>query len=315
MLEGINLKQKYKIFSKPVDEVEHRTAHHADHASLNVFETSRVTYHFDLKFDNPVVVSMIQGKKIMHLRSKDPFDFFPGQSIVMPAAEMMYIDFPEADYKNPTQCLALEISEGFVKDTMVWLNEFFPKIDNDQWSWTKDNFLLINNPLVQSNLNRLITVMVQNNFGRQLMACNTTKELIVSLMQTQARHFLLQNVDKLSTRNRLAHVIKYIRNNIHSPLSIVELASQACLSRAQFFRAFQRELGETPVQFINRERLQKAKNKLLLGGLNISAACYESGFSSLNYFCRVFKQFEGLSPGEWKEQQLIKIQGKCSLIN
>lgn len=307
MLSGINLKEKFKIFSTPTSEVEHRTAHHSDHALLNVYETSRVTHHFDLKFDNPVVVSMIQGKKIMHLQSKAPFEFLPGQTLVMPASELMYIDFPEADRQHPTQCLALEISEGFVKETLDWLNEFFPKTDNEPWNWSKENFLLVNNPTVQNCLNRLIHVMVNNSFGKQLMACNTTKELIILLMQTHARNFLLQNVDKMSTRNRLAHVIKYIRNNISRPLSINELAGQACLSRAQFFRAFQREMGETPVQFINRERIRNAKHKLISESLSVSTACYEAGFSSLNYFCRVFKQFEGMSPGEWKEKQILKM--------
>lgn len=266
MLDAINIKEKYKIFSAPTTEVEHRTAHQADHAVLNLYETSRYTRHFDLRFDNPVIVSMIQGKKIMHLPSQQPFDFLPGQSIVMPASELMYIDFPDASQEVPTQCLALEISEGFVRETMVWLNEYFPKSGDTHWEWSKDNFTLLNNKLVQQNLNSLIRVMVDNDFGKQMKASNTTRELIASLMQTQARHYLLKHLDQLSTRNRLAHVIKYIRQNLHLPLAIDQLANQACLSRAQFFRAFQRELGETPVRFINRERLERAKKELLWKG-------------------------------------------------
>ena len=68
MLDRFNLKEKHKIFSSPATEVEHRTSHNSDHAILNVFETRKITHSFDLKFDNPVVVSMIQGKKVMHLK-------------------------------------------------------------------------------------------------------------------------------------------------------------------------------------------------------------------------------------------------------
>lgn len=303
MLTGINLIEKYKIFSSPTQEIEHQTAHSADHAVLNVFETRKVTHQFDLAFENPVVVSMIQGKKVMHLRDKDAFEFTPGQTIVMPASELMYIDFPEAQHHAPTQCLALEISSGFVKDTLNWLNEFFPRVDNETWSWTKDNFLLLNNPSIQTNINHLITVLVNYKHGRDMMASNRTKELIMSLLQTHARYFLLDNIDKLSTRNRLAHVIKYIRQNITKPISIAELSNQACLSRAQFFRNFNRELGESPIQFINRERLQLAKRKISKEGLSISTACFEAGFNSINYFSRIFKYFEGVSPSEWKQNQ------------
>lgn len=304
MLDRFNLREKHKIFSTPTTDVEHRTAHTADHAVLNVFETSRVTHSFDLKFDNPVVVSMIRGKKIMHLKSRDPFDFTPGESIAMPASELMYIDFPEANADNPTQCLALEISNGFVRNTMAWLNEHFPKTDKGEWKWTKENFLLLNNQQVQECLNRLIRVMVNDNFGKEMMASNTTRELIAMLMQTHARHFLLKNLKELSTRNRLAGVIEYIRRNLTGKFTIEELAEKACLSRAQFFRSFQREMGETPVQFVNRERLELAKRHLLMNNRTATQACYDSGFTSLNYFSRIFKKYEGVSPTEWKNNKL-----------
>lgn len=303
MLQGINLKEKHRIFSTPKSEVEHRTSHTSDDAVLNVFETNAITENFDLSFDNPVVVSMIQGKKVMHLKEKNPFEFMPGQTIVMPASELMYIDFPEASRKNPTQCMALEISDGFVKSTMQWLNEFFPKVDQGSWGWSKENFLLLNNSNVQDNMNRLIRVLVQNNYGRQMMASNTTRELIAALMQTQARHFLVENTDQVASQNRLAYVIQYIRNNLNQAITVEQLSEKACLSRAQFFRAFQREIGETPVQFINRERIKLAKRQLLMRSRSATQACFDSGFSSLNYFSRIFKQYEGMSPTEWKKSR------------
>lgn len=305
MLNGINLIKKYDIFSTPKSEIEHRTSHNADHAVLNVFETSKVTQRFDLSFDNPVVVSMIQGKKVMHLKNNNSFDFLPGQTIVMPALELMYIDFPDASKQSPTQCMALEISSCFVIDTLNWLNEYFPRLDNQEWTWTNDNFLLLNNQLIQNNMNHLIRVLVENSLGKQMVASNTTRELILGLLQTQARHFLLENLDRLKTRNPLASVVKYIRNHIYRPIHIKELLNESCLSRAQFFRTFQREFGESPIQFINRERLEIAKRKMVNEGLSISAACFESGFSSLNYFCRIFKHNEGQTPSEWKMNQVV----------
>lgn len=299
MLNAINLKEKHRIFSAPIAEVEHRTAHHADHAVLNVFETRRAAFHFDLRFDHPVVVSMIQGRKVMHLNQKGSFDFLPGQTIVMPASELMYIDFPDATHQAPTQCLALEISDGFVRSTLSWLNEYYPRTDSDAWQWTNDNFLLLNNTPVQDTLNRLISAMVHQGYSKQMTASNATRELIAALLQTQARTFLLQNADKLSTQNRVAFAVKYIREHLRSPISIDDLVNKACMSRAQFFRAFRRELGETPVQFIQRERLRMAKRLMLHLGRTATEACFECGFASLNYFSRTFRQYEGMSPTAW----------------
>ncbi len=307
MLNALNLKQKHKIFSTPKTDLEHRTAHNSDHAVLNVFETRDAAYNFDLKFDNPVVVSMISGKKIMHLRSKNDFEFLPGETIVMPTNELMSIDFPEASRSNPTQCMALEISNGFVRQTLNWLNEQYPKVDDGQWDWCQENFHFSHNFEIQNNINRLINVMVSDGFGKELKASNTTKELIAFLMQTHARQFLLSNYSNLSTRNRLAYIVEYIRKNIRKKLSISELADKACLSRAQFFRAFQRELGETPVQFINRERLELAKQHFLAKDATATDVCYYAGFASLNYFSRIFKKYEGVSPTVWKKKQLNRI--------
>jgi AraC-like DNA-binding protein len=119
----------------------------------------------------------------------------------------------------------------------------------------------------------------------------------------------LENLEELSTKNRLAGVIQFIRNNITSKLSVEQLADKACLSRAQFFRRFQREMGETPVQFVNRERLRLAKRHMLQNNRSASQACYESGFTSLNYFSRIFKKYEGISPNAWKAARQNALPG------
>jgi transcriptional regulator GlxA family with amidase domain len=131
----------------------------------------------------------------------------------------------------------------------------------------------MNNQNVQESKNRLIRTMVQNNYGKQLMASNATRELIATLMQTNARLFLLNNLKELSTRNRLAVEVHFIQKNITSKFTVDELADKACLSRAQFFRSFQREMGETPVEFVNKERLRLAKRHMLQHNRSVSQAC------------------------------------------
>jgi len=55
---------------------------------------------------------------------------------------------------------------------------------------------------------------------------------------------------------------------------------------------------------VNKERLRLAKRHMLQHNRSISQACYESGFSSLNYFSRAFKKAEGVSPSHWKKQKI-----------
>ena len=147
-------------------------------------------------------------------------------------------------------------------------------------------------------------MLVNNQYGRQLHAANTTSELIAALLQTHARHLLLTDTNALSARNRLAFVIRYIRKNLTRQHAIEDLAQKACLSRAQFFRAFKNEVGETPVQFILRERIEMAKRMLRFRKSSITDVCYQCGFSSVNYFSRIFRKQVGMSPSQWQEQHV-----------
>lgn len=301
MLNPVNLKQKHKIFSNPQQEVEHRTTHSSDVSILNVFETRKEAFDFDLVFHNPVVVSMIQGKKVMHLANKDPFEFVPGETIAMPSAESMTIDFPEAKTDLPTQCMALEICPDLISDVAIWMNENTPKLDDSEWNWTRHNFHLNNSLHLSTAVNSLFTTMVSDDFGvRDLRASLITRELVALLLKTQAKSFLLENALKLHVSNRLAYAIHYIRTHITSELNVDKLAEKACLSRAQFFRAFKNELGMTPVQFINKERIERAFRALKRVNLSLSEVAIYAGFSSQSYFNRVFKQSTGTTPAEWR---------------
>ncbi|MEY2970484.1 MAG: hypothetical protein RLZZ599_857 [Bacteroidota bacterium] len=300
MLNAVNLKQKHKIFSKPQSEVEHRTAHHSDVSVLNVFETSKASYEFDLVFHNPVVVSMIQGKKVMHLGDRDPFEFVPGETIAMPATEAMTIDFPEADYNHPTQCMALEICPDLISDVALWMNEHYTRVEGKEWSWSARNFHLNNSKDLSSATNSLINTMVNENSMRDLKASLITRELVALLLRTSAKNFLLQNAMALHMSHRLAYAIHYIRTNITADIHVEDLAEKACLSRAQFFRAFKNELGMTPVQFINAERIARAKRALKKPTFSLADTARYAGFKSQSYFNRVFKAFTGMTPQAYR---------------
>lgn len=83
--------------------IENKTSYGSNSSQLNIFETYKKCSRIGLTFDSPVVVSMLTGKKVMHLEQKPRFDFFPGESVVLPSKKGMVIDFPEATLTNPTQ--------------------------------------------------------------------------------------------------------------------------------------------------------------------------------------------------------------------
>lgn len=90
----------------------------------------------------------------------------------------------------------------------------------------------------------------------------------------------------------------YIETNLAKKLSLEALADMAGYESVYFHRLFARYAGEPVHQFVNRKRLEKAK-ELLMEGYKIVSIAGALGFSSSTYFCRFFKRESGDTPSNW----------------
>ncbi|WP_026944947.1 AraC family transcriptional regulator [Algoriphagus marincola] len=284
--------------------VENRTTYTLDSCELNIFETHQEASDVNLVFGDLVLTTMLKGKKVMHLFDRPRFDYLPGESVIVPPNEVMKIDFPEAQWDNPTQCIALSISKEMIENTFNMLNERLPdKVLSQEWGLDLSYFHLINTQDLSEIINRFIKIGVkERSKEKDLIASLALKELLIRLNQTQAREMLQKTYKELSSGNRLAHVVDFIKKNIRENLTLEQLASQACMSKAHFVRTFKQELGQTPVEFILSERLKLARYYLQIGGFQVKEVAVMSGFNSIGYFIRAFKQEYGTTPKSFQKQ-------------
>ncbi|MBV6640840.1 MAG: AraC family transcriptional regulator [Cyclobacteriaceae bacterium] len=301
--------KKYLIDPVPVrDErslftlVENRTAYSFEMCELNLFETHQTAENVNLMFDHFVLTSMLAGKKVMKLPNKKAFDYLPGESVILPPGELMNIDFPEAQKKNPTQCMALAISDDVIHKTMDTLNEVFPKADTwGQWNIDPSIFHLTNNLELADTINRIVRITQnENGKAKDLMVELTLREMLIRLMQTQARVVFESSYQFLATNNALASAIQHIKSNLREKINMDKLADKACMSRASFFKKFKETMGITPSQYILKSRIALAQDLLKNSRISISEACYSSGFENLSHFTKCFKHEVGITPTEWQ---------------
>lgn len=278
--------------------VENRTTYTLDECELNIFETHQEAKDINLVFGDLVLTTMLKGKKVMHLFDKPGFDYLPGESVIVPPNELMKIDFPEANFENPTQCIALSISKEMIENTFNLLNDRFPdKILTKEWGLDLSNFHLINTQDLSEIINRFIKIGVkERSKEKDVIATLALKELLIRLTQTQAREMLQKTYKQLSSNNRLAHVVEFIKTNIRENISLDQLSSKACMSKAHFSRSFKNELGQSPMEFILMERLNLAKNYLRKANYQIQEVCFMAGFNNITYFIRAFKAEFGMTP-------------------
>ncbi len=276
--------------------VENQTSYTLKNAAMHVFETHQVAERVLLQFKQPVLASMFQGKKVMHLRHHQSFDFLPGESLVLPADEVMCIDFPEAHMSNPTRCLAMAISEEKIRETIMLMNEAMPKAEGREWLFMDYNFHFTNDAGIYQIIQRLLFLFTEDHPSKDLFVDFTLRELIVRILQADSKKIYTEKALSLSSNNRLAFIIQYIRDNLSKPLTIEELSQKAYMSDSNFHRVFKNELGVSPIDFINNERIKLAASLLQDPKKKVKEVYMECGFESRSYFNRVFKRKKNLSP-------------------
>jgi AraC-like DNA-binding protein len=280
--------------------VENRTVYNLENCELNLFETYQKSELIPLQFNDLVVTSMLKGKKVMHLFDNAGFDYLPGESVIIPSNVEMKIDFPEATFDNPTQCLALAIDNNKITDTLNFLNEKYPKQgDNNFWQLDDTNFYFENNEEMANIINKIIHICQSTSIFKDTLADLSLQELLVKIVQSQTLKGLNEGNSKINNPI-LLHIIHLIRENIASKVELKSIAKSVGLSTSALYRLFKKQLGISPVEFVILEKIKLAKHYLTDKNVYIKNVSFEAGFEDSNYFIRLFKHYEGITPKQYQ---------------
>ncbi len=281
--------------------VENRRIFNLKHCELNIFESYEASYRVPLTFNDFVITSMVAGKKVMHILDQPAFEYVPGETVIMPPNETMVIDFPEARKETPTQCIALTISNSYILNTMDYVQEYYntAKDEPTNWQLKFDQYHLNNDATLADNINSLMTICSSNDIAKSIYADLKLKELMVRLLQKQ---HLLRSTEDLRTatnKSRAHYVLHYINTHLTDKILVNDLCRKAYLSRNAFFAWFKEQFGITPLDYVNQERIKLARQMLAQGHYNVSQVAVYCGFNDVNYFVRMFKKVEGITPGRY----------------
>ena len=97
----------------------------------------------------------------------------------------------------------------------------------------------------------------------------------------------------------------YINENLTKELSLEILGKCAYLSPYHFHRVFVQFTGKTPMEYVRRKRLASAAKDLLKKDMNIIDISAKYRFDSQDGFCRAFKKYFGITPGEYRNSNFI----------
>jgi len=102
---------------------------------------------------------------------------------------------------------------------------------------------------------------------------------------------------------RIQRALLEIQLRLHQPLPVSELARLATLSPSRFAYLFRSQLGISPQQYIEQERMRQATKSLLESERQIQDIARDVGFEDPFYFSTRFARHFGCSPKSWRENQ------------
>lgn len=227
---------------------------------------------------------------------------FRGRSWVVTDGSLMVFNARERHVEecsaNPDlrDLRAVIIHTGFVDDLLSDV-----RMDTDELVF--DDALIRPTPVLQAALAALFSAAATPGTSRVAIDCALT-ELVIELT-TGLEHGASAELRTLVGRGYypgpVARAQRALRDGMASPdLDLQGVASLAGLSKFHFVRAFREKTGITPIQYLNRLRVDVAKQKLRSGALAVTEIAFDVGFADISAFNKAFKRHAGTSPTQYR---------------
>lgn len=113
-------------------------------------------------------------------------------------------------------------------------------------------------------------------------------------------HHYAENRKISVTEKKFKPLLQYIENHYMHPISLDEMAQLSCMSTSHFATLFREFFGETPMDYLNSYRIERACLLLTNTAHSVTDISYMCGFSDSAYFTKVFKKYKGTTPKKYR---------------
>ena len=151
-------------------------------------------------------------------------------------------------------------------------------------------------------LNTVTEKAGSDSYIRDMEISDYLGRLLVLLMNETVVHSVSDDHISTSSTDRkinIANVKEYVDRHFTESISLEDLAERFFINRSYLARIFKEKYGVTITAYVNQQRVTKAKELLRFTDATVEAIAVDCGFEP-NYFARVFKKLEGISPSEYR---------------
>jgi transcriptional regulator GlxA family with amidase domain len=147
----------------------------------------------------------------------------------------------------------------------------------------------------------LLLYLVEKHAGRE-MSIMAAKMFALEIDRKSQSPFIMFNGQKGHEDEPIKKAQEFIEANITERISVEGLADKYAIGKRHFERRFKKATNNTPVEYIQRVKIEAAKKHLESTRKNINEVMYDVGYTDTKSFRTVFKKITGLSPIEYRNK-------------
>ncbi|WP_109831512.1 helix-turn-helix domain-containing protein [Reichenbachiella versicolor] len=250
-------------------------------------------------FQNEGCFIHLKGATGKLMSSEDSFDFTPNlKEAILLKCDTYFLDFVKSTSEEAVEVIAIHLYPDLLK--ALYANEIPATIKNNATP-PKTN-KLVEDETITRFIESLDFYFDNPHLVNDDLLELKVRELILLLVQTKNASSVLELIQDLYSK-REANFKDVIKLHQFNNLEIEELARLTNLSVSSFKREFKKTFNNTPAKFFNVQKINKAKELLVVTNMTISEIAFEIGFNDPLYFTRIFKKSVSLSPSDFRKQQ------------
>ena len=240
------------------------------------------------------LILVLQGKKIGHLG--DTTLIYDSKNYLAVPTTLPLECETHASQEEPFIGLVISIDKKVMYDII-------DNVTKKEAIQTHKNSLGVFSDVVTVDIEELtlrLLKMLESKEESKVLGTSILKELYYRIAVGQNADFLHKMFLNSNNEAKIARALKIIHTQCETNLDIPNLARQEDMSVSSFHTHFKQVTSHTPLQYIKKIRLNKAKDLIAKQHYQVIDAAYELGYDSASKFSRDFKNYFGYPPKEAK---------------
>lgn len=220
------------------------------------------------------------------------------------------IEFYKSAAKSSKPFTMMNIGEGGEKAKLIYGYFAFDKSPFNPFIGILPDMMVLKNCLGEDKLIRELAITAISESKASLNGNNTMVTKLSELMFLRALQQCMETLDTNNVENwltalkdkQIGQVLELIHNDPTKKWTLDLLSKTVGLSSSALSERFNRFVGEPPMSYLAKWRMEHA-SRLLEQGVKVETVAHEVGYNSESAFQRTFKKIMGTSAGQWRKQQ------------